>query len=321
VTYDELTAAVRAVLTSNGPAVHAPAPEPELTVAMPAYNAGRFIRSAVMSVLAQTRVDLELIVVDDGSTDDTATQVEGMCDRRVVLLRNPRRRGIGFCHNRIVEQSRAPFIVHVDADDLILPGALSQAVAAVRGEGVGQAFSNHFEMNAAAKISRAEFDRQRDFLLRQRTSGRDLRWDLLVHGMVANPLRTYRKSALRTVGPFDESLRYAVDYEMTLRIADRFELRYIPAFFYCQRIHDTNTQKHLRVRTLRQWWTRARICSRLMRRRRTLLGRTRLEVFSLMGLGLAYALRLDVIAKAVLRAPRRLLGRARAIRAGRARNS
>src|SRR5512147_63035 len=99
-------------------------PVPEVTVAMPARNAARFVAAAIDSVLRQEGIELELIVVDDCSVDNTAEVVASIRDRRVRLLRNPQRRGIGACHNLVLRHSRAPYIAHVDADDLILPGAL-----------------------------------------------------------------------------------------------------------------------------------------------------------------------------------------------------
>lgn len=308
ITYDRLRNAIESAV---GPAdyLHSPpSTAPQITVSMPAYNAASYIRDAVMSVLKQTGVRLELIVVDDASEDGTAAAVEAVGDARVTLLRNDCRQGIGYCHNRVVQHGRAPVVVHVDADDLILPGALAKALAAVEASpALGQAYANHFELDEAWQISVPEFERQRAFLLRVRAAPVDFRRDLLVHGMVTNPLRTYRKAALAEVGPFNETLKYGVDYEMAVRIADRFDMRLIPEFLYCQRVHRQNTQQTLRWRALRFWLVRLRICHDLLKRRQgRLVGRTRLQVYALHLLGLAHALQLPTLAKAVLRAPRRL---------------
>src|SRR5437879_11278438 len=114
---------------------------PELTVAMPAYNTGRYIGEAIESVLRQEGVDFELVVVDDGSADDTVRVVRGFPSPRIRLIENGARRGIAHCHNVVLERSTAPFLAHVDSDDLILPGALRKLVAAVRSAPrVGQAY-------------------------------------------------------------------------------------------------------------------------------------------------------------------------------------
>ena len=270
---------------------------PAVTVAMPAYNAGRYIAAAITSVLAQTGVRFELVVVDDASTDDTATIVESFRNPGIILLRNERRCGIGYCHNRVLESSRAPIIVHVDADDVILPGALANVVTVLESKpAAGQAFSNHFELDENCQITPEEFARQRDFLLRQRRR-LDLRRDLLVHGMVANPLRAYRRHVFDQVGSFNEKLEYAVDYEMTVRIADRFPLEYVPEFLYCQRVHAGNTQQNLRWRAFRFWWTRVRIFRALLRNRSTVLGWTKTQVYELLLLSLLYATGVDAFVK------------------------
>ena len=77
-----------------------------------------WIRDAISSVLLQEEIDLELVVVDDASEDETAAIVESIDDPRVRLLRNDRQRGISACHNRILDVTCTPFISHVDSDDI-----------------------------------------------------------------------------------------------------------------------------------------------------------------------------------------------------------
>ena len=78
---------------------------PEVTVSMPAFNTAHYIGEAIRSVLAQDDVDFELIVLDDASEDKTAEVVNTFRDPRIRLLRNTHRRGISFCHNRILDES------------------------------------------------------------------------------------------------------------------------------------------------------------------------------------------------------------------------
>lgn len=269
-----------------------PGPEldPEVTVAMPAFEAAPFVAEAAASVLAQRDVRLELVVVDDASTDDTAAIVGRIRDPRVRLVRNDRRRGIGHGHNRAVEVARAPAIAHVDADDVIVPGALRAMLDALASApSAAQAYCNHYLVGADGAIDEAGFRSQRDFLETQRREHPDVRRALLRHGMVANTLRTYRRDALLDVGPFDESLEFAVDYEMALRIADRHDVVLVPEFLYCQRVHDANTQETMRWRALRSWRQRARICERLIRERGGLLGFGPLAARALLLAGLADA--------------------------------
>jgi glycosyltransferase involved in cell wall biosynthesis len=218
---------------------------------MPARNAARFIGAAIDSVLRQEGIELELIVVDDCSDDGTADVVESIRDRRLRLLRNPQRRGIGACHNLVLRYSRAPYIAHVDADDLILPGALRKLVDAVAGDPrAGQSHCYFFDIDRDGNATRGSFRRRWHLLRQRRPPGLDYRRALLVEN-VTNALRTYRRSALDAAGAFDERLPFAVDYDMALRIVDRDRIALAPEFLYARRLHSRNTTEGLRFQALR----------------------------------------------------------------------
>ena len=104
---------------------------PEVTVSMPAYNTERYIGAAIQSVLRQTELDFELLVVDDGSTDSTEAVARSFDDPRIRVFRTGTNRGASFCHNLVIAQSAAPFIAHIESDDLVRPGALKKMVAAL----------------------------------------------------------------------------------------------------------------------------------------------------------------------------------------------
>src|SRR5690349_16914620 len=100
-------------------------PEPAITVLMPAYNAGRYIADAVRSVLEQRFTDFELLIIDDGSTDDTAAIVRSFADSRIRLLQQPNR-GVAPALNFGLQHARAALVARFDADDLCHPGRLQQ---------------------------------------------------------------------------------------------------------------------------------------------------------------------------------------------------
>lgn len=281
--------------------------DPEVTVAMPARNAAPFVAEAIASVLRQEDVRLELVVVDDGSADRTADLVAAVDDARVRLLRSDRHGGIGQAHNRIVQAARAPFVAHVDADDVILQGALRALVDALRAEpDAGQACCDHVAVDASGRIGREDFERQRAFLDGQHRDHPDTRRGLLRHGMVANALRTYRREALEEAGPFAEDLAFAVDYDMSVRIADRRPLTRVRRLFYVRRIHGGNAQAAMRFRALRSWSQRRRIVRRLLAEGGgRLLGYDRAAVERLMLGGLVDAVGLGRLKSSIHRLVRR----------------
>jgi glycosyltransferase involved in cell wall biosynthesis len=104
---------------------------PQVTVIIPAYNAGATITAALQSVFAQTYRDFDVIVVDDGSGDDTAARVAEWGDR--VTYVHQANGGPGSARNEALRHTRSPLIAFLDADDVWLPGKLERQVACSRG--------------------------------------------------------------------------------------------------------------------------------------------------------------------------------------------
>lgn len=92
---------------------------PQITVLMPAYNAGKYIREAITSVLQQSFRDFELLVVNDGSTDDTLSIALSFHDARVVVI-NKEHAGIASALNTGLKLASAPYVARFDADDVCL---------------------------------------------------------------------------------------------------------------------------------------------------------------------------------------------------------
>lgn len=94
---------------------------PAISIIMPAYNAGKYIRQAIDSMLRQSFADFELIIIDDGSTDDTKDLIAGYPDPRIRYLANERNSGLAFTLNRGVGSAVGEYIARMDADDISLP--------------------------------------------------------------------------------------------------------------------------------------------------------------------------------------------------------
>jgi glycosyltransferase involved in cell wall biosynthesis len=220
---------------------------PELTVSMAAYNAGEYIGEAIQSVLGQERVDFELIVVDDGSQDNTPDVVRSFDDPRIRLIRSKQNMGTAYCHNLVIEENRAPFIAHVDSDALVLPGAFQKMVNELKNHpGIGQVHCYYFIADADGRITRGSFHEQRKYLLENIAPDTDYKRELLFNGFAMNGLRAYRKEVFDTLGKFDENIGRGEDYDMALRIIDKFEIKVVPEFLYCYRRHMSNATPSLR---------------------------------------------------------------------------
>lgn len=110
---------------------------PSASVVIAAHQAEAFVQAAVSSALAQTRRDIEVVAVDDGSTDGTwkVLQACAQANPRVVPLRHPRRSGPSAARNTAIAQARGRWLAVLDADDLFLPDRLERMVA--RAEAAG----------------------------------------------------------------------------------------------------------------------------------------------------------------------------------------
>src|SRR5215204_3364964 len=100
-------------------------PPPAISVIMSAYNAGRYIGEAIDSVLKQTFTDFELIIINDGSTDDTESVVRSFGDPRIVLV-GQSNEGIAAALNTGLVRARADLVARFDADDVCYPHRLEQ---------------------------------------------------------------------------------------------------------------------------------------------------------------------------------------------------
>lgn len=100
---------------------------PRVTILMPAYNAGKYIAAAIQSALDQTFADFELLIVDDGSFDDTVSVIEGFDDDRIRLIRQEQG-GVSAALNKGLQHAEGEYICRFDADDLCFPQRLARQV-------------------------------------------------------------------------------------------------------------------------------------------------------------------------------------------------
>ncbi len=120
----DTSAVAAAPQSTNGP--------PRVSVVIPCYNQGHFVHEAIESVLAQTYADYEIVVVDDGSTDQTSEVVSRYPGVRCIRQRN---RGLPAARNRGIQESQGEFLVFLDADDRLLPKHFEFSLHALRSSG------------------------------------------------------------------------------------------------------------------------------------------------------------------------------------------
>jgi glycosyltransferase involved in cell wall biosynthesis len=117
-------------------------PTPRVTVITPAYNAATTVVEAVTSALSQTVGDLEVIVVDDGSSEPVADALSGIRDRRLRVIRSEANRGVSAARNTALAAARSAVIAQLDADDFWRPDHLEGLLPAFDDPTVGLAYTN-----------------------------------------------------------------------------------------------------------------------------------------------------------------------------------
>ena len=185
---------------------------PLISVVIPCYNQGRFLQEAIRSVGPSTSRPTEIIVVDDGSTDDTQTVAVRFPE---VVYRFQPNRGIASARNAGLHESRGEFIVFLDADDMLAPGALDTGVAALEANPDCVFTTGRCVMMDAAGILQETPQQSR------LTCG--AYDELLRHNYIWMPaMAMFRTSVVKEVGGFNTDEAAAADYDLYLRIARRW---------------------------------------------------------------------------------------------------
>jgi glycosyltransferase involved in cell wall biosynthesis len=192
---------------------------PEVSVVIPTYNSARYAAEAVESVLAQTFEDLEVIVVDDGSTDDTA-EVIGSMASPVRYLHQPNS-GVSVARNHGIEESTGRYVALLDADDTWLPEKLSKQIEALRGA------PGYRLCYTALMITDADLSpigvREAGF------AGTALETLLLQGNIVGGGSSTVlcERDLFGEIGGFDPDLSQCADWDMWIRLASLTDFLYL----------------------------------------------------------------------------------------------
>lgn len=105
---------------------------PLVTVAMPVYNAGRYLRLAVLSIVKQTFTDWELLIIDDGSTDDALQNIADINDVRIQILRDGKNKGLAARLNECIDRARGQYLARMDQDDVSYPERFARQITALQ---------------------------------------------------------------------------------------------------------------------------------------------------------------------------------------------
>ena len=187
-----------------------------VSVIMPVFNRADIVTKAIQSVLSQSHTNLELLVIDDGSTDSTRDVVAAIAeqDPRVRLLTGPHT-GVGAARNVGLAEARGEFIAFLDSDNTWTTRFLQLSLTIL--ESSPDAVASH----AGLRLHRAQGQ------IQYRGGDAQLA-DLQIGNSIDLNVLVARATTVATVGPFDITLRRWVDYDLVLRLAKAGRLTYLP---------------------------------------------------------------------------------------------
>ena len=246
-----------------------------ISIAIPVYNTARFLPAALDSLLAQDHEHWEGLLWDDVSTDGSGEIAADYArrDPRFRLLGNGRNNGNPYALATALASAQGDFVGVLDGDDLLEPHALSAMLRFMQeNPGIGMAYSQHVEIDEA--------DTMLQLGTRCLTPYSPQR--LLVDFMTYH-LRLIRANAYQAVGGYDPGMDESADYDLCLRLSERFDIGHLPQPLYRYRIRADSISQGSRLRQVRVTFD---IAQRALQRR---------------GLAGQYGLSLGVRARHVLR--------------------
>ncbi|MBZ0290255.1 MAG: glycosyltransferase, partial [Anaerolineae bacterium] len=216
-----------------------------VSVIVPSYNQGRYVAETVESVLAQTYPHVEIIVVDDGSTDDTRERLSVYAPR-ILCISQPNK-GLSGARNTGLAASRGRYVLFLDSDDLLLPTALEKLASILdQDAGCGLAYCAWRQISADGQTALGE--------VHPRQSGHVLKALLLRDFFFFGSSALIRREALERVGPFDESLPWGDDADMWLRIAHAgYTFGYLDEAVLKYRVHTASMTAAISSHQIEGW--------------------------------------------------------------------
>jgi glycosyltransferase involved in cell wall biosynthesis len=190
---------------------------PTVSVVLPTYDRADVLHRAIESVLGQTLTDLELVVVDDGSTDRTPAVVEGFGDDRLTYVRFEENAGANAARNAGIRRSSGKYVSFLDSDDEFLPGHLETVVDRLEG----------LPADCMGVAVAAEIVEDGAVVDRDGVPEGDIDYGAILRGNVIGGFScvTFRRACFDAVGPLDPDLASWQDFDLFIRVLDGHTMR------------------------------------------------------------------------------------------------
>ncbi|MBD8492564.1 glycosyltransferase family A protein [Pseudomonas syringae] len=213
---------------------------PLVSIIAPCYNAGTYLECAIDSIFAQDYEPFEVIIVDDGSTDDSYARLQALQARYPFQLYRQPNQGVSAALNHGLRHARGVFVATPDLDDIMLPFSVR-----IRAEYLNL----HPQVGIVGALITYMDCEGKDLKCQHREEVECLHFDEVVRGavVVGAPVALYRMQALRDAGGYDPAIRVQ-DFQITLRIAARgYRIDVLPVKVTRYRRHPNNLSRNYKV--------------------------------------------------------------------------
>jgi len=204
---------------------------------MSVYNGEKYLREAIDSILNQTFTDFEFLIVNDGSTDRTAEILRSYDDARIKIINNEENIGLTKSLNKGLGMARGEYIARMDADDVAIPERLEKEF---------EFMESHLDYAAVGTLIKI-LDKNSKVIgsVDKPTEDDQIREFLKKDNCIAHGSAMIRNVCLQDVGLYDESMEKAQDYDLWLRLSEKYKLFNIPEYLCMWRSHeDSISAKH-----------------------------------------------------------------------------
>lgn len=200
---------------------------PLVSIITPSYNQGHFIRDCIESVLNQDYPRVEYIIMDGGSTDNTASVIKAYSNRLTWI--SEKDRGQSHAINKGFRMAKGEIVSWINSDDIILPGAVSKAVQTlVSHPDAGAVYGEGYQIDVNGNF-KGRFFATEPFNL----------WKLVyLYDYILQQTVFFRKCVVEEVGCLDENLHWGLDWDLLIRIGKKYSIEYLPEYMGAIREYD-----------------------------------------------------------------------------------
>ncbi|MCI5120563.1 MAG: glycosyltransferase [Candidatus Electrothrix sp. AUS4] len=221
--------------------------KPTVSVVITCYNYGEYLAGCLESVLSQTYTDYEIIIIDDGSTDNTSDVVKPYCNQySLIQYIKQENAGQANAKNQGIKKARGQFIAFLDADDLWHPKKLEKQMVLFADDNVGVVYSRQRFVDEDGKPIQQKKGRVQQTLLPK--SGK-ITTALFIDNFVPFSSSVVRSECFKEFEGFDESIAMGIDWDLWLRISTRYHFDYVDEPLLLYRIgHSGQMSKNILTR-------------------------------------------------------------------------